>query len=388
VTGRFEGTTLAKVVAFSLIAVVMTIGLGMKIANVGFFRDTYTLNAVFEDATGVFEGDAVKLAGVDVGRVTGTEIEDGRAVVSFDVDRSVRLTTDSVVGIRWRNVIGLRFLYVYPGAGGGRVLEDGDRIPLSHTDSAGDIGEFLNRLGPILKAIDPEKANAFLDAVNTALSGQEAVVRTLFSEGATLAGELGDLDTEIQSLIRHSDRIMAAYASQDDEIGAIIEDLDTLGGDLAGMTEEINSLVVNFAAVQQEMDRLLEENRGNIDASISNLNSVARTLAQRRGALERTLCSLPAGVHPYDQTSSWGEWFNVRIVRFVVKDDQGNIIASQGEGPDARDNQAPPVVECPRGRPRAHHVSGPPPETGPVTEPAGGGDLGPWLDRVTGAADG
>jgi phospholipid/cholesterol/gamma-HCH transport system substrate-binding protein len=387
VTGRFEAATLAKVTAFSLVAVVMTIGLGMKIANVGFFRDAYELQAVFEDATGVFEGDAVKLAGVDVGRVTSTEIEDGRAVVSFDVDRSVRLTTDAVVGIRWRNVIGLRFLYLYPGTGDGQVLEDGDRIPMSRTDSAGDVGAFLNRLGPILKAIDPEKANAFLDAMNTALSGQEAVVRALFSEGASLAGDLGDIDAEIQSLIRQSDRIMAAYASQDDQIGSIIDDLDSLGGELAGMTEEINSLVVNFAAVQREMDRLLKENRGNIDASLSNLHSVARTLAQRRGALERTLCSLPAGVHPYDQTSSWGEWFNVRIVRFVVKDDQGNIIASQGEGPSSRPDRAPPVVECPRGRPRALHASGPPPETGPVTVPTGG-DLGAWLDGVTGAADG
>ncbi|MDQ4006036.1 MAG: MlaD family protein, partial [Actinomycetota bacterium] len=182
---RFETATLGKVVAFTLVSIVLTILLGMRIANLAFFGSTYELQAVFSDATGVFEGDAVKLAGVDVGRVTGREIQNGRAVVTFEVDQEVPLTTTSRIGIRWRNVIGLRFLYVYPGAGGER-LEAGARVPDSRTDEAGDIGEFLNHLGPILQAINPDKANAFIDAVNTALAGNENVVRSLFTEGSFL----------------------------------------------------------------------------------------------------------------------------------------------------------------------------------------------------------
>lgn len=337
--------TFLKVVAFAAASVVLTVALGMKIANIGLFGDTYEVEAVFDNASGVFEGDAVKLAGVDVGRVTEARIERGKAVVAFEVDQEVPLTSESRVGIRWRNVIGLRFLYLYP-AEGGRPIGEGARIPTSRTDEAGDIGEFLNNLGPILRAIDPEEANAFLDAVNTALAGNEATVQALLTDGAALAGELGEMDQDIGSLVDSSDRIMAAYASQDQAIGQIIDDLEAVAGELAGSTSEINLLVENFGAVQEQLTRILQENRGNIDASVRDLDTLARTLSLHRDDLEHTLCTLPAGAAPYDMTSSWGEWFNVRIAQFTFKDEHGNVISRFTEGPDARADQAVPAHDC------------------------------------------
>jgi phospholipid/cholesterol/gamma-HCH transport system substrate-binding protein len=342
---RFSKKTLVKVIAFSILSIVFTVGLAMKIGNLHPFSHTYKLEAVFSDATGVFKGDAVKLAGVDVGRVTGAEIEAGRAVVSFTVNNSVKLPRDSTVAMRWRNVLGQRFLYLYPGTERGRHWRNGDRIPLSHTENAGDLGEFLNHLGPILRAIDPEKANAFLDAVNTALVGNEAAVRLLLDNGGTLAGRLGEMEEEIRTLISSSDTVMSTYAKQNDEIEVIIDDLNALGGRLDNMTGDINSFIVNFAQVQRQLDDLLRENRGHIDGSIANLESVASLLATHKGRLAQTLCTLPAGVSGYWQTTSWGEWFNVRIVKVVLKDQHGNVVGGAEEDPGNRE-PAPPAYQC------------------------------------------
>src|SRR5207249_1883214 len=116
-----------------------------------------------------------------------------------------------IVGIRWRNVLGQRFIYLYPGHETGRYFQDGQTVPLSQTEDAGDLNEFLNRLGPILRAIDPAKANAFLDAVNTALAGNEVSVRQLIDDSAVLATRLGGMDKQIQSLITSSDTILGTY---------------------------------------------------------------------------------------------------------------------------------------------------------------------------------
>ena len=387
---KFSVATLVKVSVFTLVAIFLTVLLGMKIANTGLFADTYTLEAEFANASGVFPGDAVKLAGVDVGRVESTRIENGRAVVEFNVDREVALPSDSTIGIRWRNVIGLRFLYLYPGEAA-EFLEDGDRIPVEQTEDAGDIGAFLNELGPVLRAIDPEEANAFLHAMNQALSGNEATVRLLLDSGANLATELGSIDRQIKSLIGSSDEAVAIYARQSDDVGRLIDDLDAVGGKLAGMTDAINSLLVNFSVVQEELDELLSENRGNIDATLSGLLDISRLLKDNRYALERTLCTLPAGIVSYDQTSSWGEWFNVRIVEFVVKDEQSREIASFGELDEQRGDRDPrPVAVCPRGavvrtqltEQQAHGSLGGP-NVGPEETRLPG-----WLDTITGGGGG
>jgi phospholipid/cholesterol/gamma-HCH transport system substrate-binding protein len=316
---RFSKGTLGKVLAFTAVSAVFTMGLAIKIGNLQLFSHQYPLHAVFSDASGVFKGDAVKLAGVDVGRVTGAKIDRGRAIVSFTVDDSVKLPKDSVVAIRWRNVLGQRFLYVYPGNGRGRTYQGGDTIPLTQTENAGDLGEFLNHLGPILRAIDPDKANAFLDSMNSALAGNEAAVRILLDDGAVLSTRLGRMDDKVRTLISSSDTVMATFASQDKAIARILDDLNVLGIRLSGMTGDIDSLITNFAIVQKELEKLLKENRSNIDYDIGALGSVAANLVRNRANLEKTLCTLPAGLAGYFQTTSWGEWFNVRITEFTVQ---------------------------------------------------------------------
>lgn len=327
---KLDFTKLLKVVAFSVVCLLFTVALGVKLANSRLFADTYSLEAEFANAQGVLPNDAVKLAGVDVGRVEKAEIEDGRAILTFNVDKSVNLPKDSTVSIRWRNVVGQRFLYVFPGTTD-ELLEDGDRVPMEQTESIADIGEFVNRAGPILKAIDPRDANAFLDAINEALTGNEATVRNLIDNGAHLASELAAKDDDIASLIDSSDEVLHAFASQDDQIKSIIDDLDSVGEVLARRTDEINSVVTNFAVVQQQLNEVVTENRADIDGSIENLDAVARILASSRKDLKRTLRTLPLGVAGYFQTTSWGEWFNVRIIELVVRDTQSNDIARQGE---------------------------------------------------------
>jgi phospholipid/cholesterol/gamma-HCH transport system substrate-binding protein len=364
---RFSKGTLVKVLIFTVVSIIFTVGLGLKIGNLRLFSNEYRLEAEFSDASGIFKGDAVKLAGVDVGRVLGAKIEKGKAIVEFTLRKDVKLPRDdSLVGMRWRNVLGQRFLYVYPGQGARPVLhtsaaqgeaqtgfyEEGDRIPESQTVEAGDLNEFLNSLGPILQSIDPDKANAFLDAMNQALSGNEIVVRQLLDQGGIFARRLGNMDEQIKTFISSTDVVVTTYANQSQALDQVLEHLEVLGGSLESMVGDIESLVVNFADVQQLLDQLLKRNRSNIDVSLQSLNVVLGTLAQNRRQLEHTLCSLPAGISPYFQTTSWGEWFNVRITAVVLKaptpDRQSSeIVAVVPEDEGQRSGEAVPAyVGC------------------------------------------
>jgi len=330
---RVSKIMLLKVIVFTIVCLAFTVALGVKLANSRLFADTYDMRAEFEDATGVMKGDAVKIAGVDVGRVTGTEIKEGRAVLSFNIDNDIQLPTDSEVAIRWRNVLGQRFVYVYPGDDD-EVWDEGDTVPLSHTNDVADIGEFLNRVGPILKAIDPEQANAFLDAVNTALASNEENVGALIDAGSSLASDLSERDGHIARTIGNADTIMEAFASQDDQIASIIDDLDNVSGVLARRTDDVNRLVTNFADVQEQLDELLATSSSNIDATIGSLDSVTSTLSSNQKNLARTLRSTPGGVSNYFQTTAWGEWFNVRIVELVLQDGESNDLVRQRENED------------------------------------------------------
>ena len=354
---RFSKATLVKVLAFAAVSAVLTLALAVKIGNLNslkigpltvFGPHQYALEAQFRDAAGVFKGDAVKLAGVDVGSVAGTKIENGLGVVEFKVDDSVRIPRDSVIAIRWRNVLGQRFLYIYPGQADGRLYHDGDVVPVSRTEDAGDLGQLLNDLGPILRAINPDEANAFLDSMNTALANNTAGVQQLLDSGASLAGRLGSMDDQIKTLVGTSNTVMSTYARQNRSLGRILDDLNFVSVRLDSMKGDLDRFIVNFADVQDRLDHLLRQNRGNIDASLSELQALVALLARNSQNLETTLCTLPAGLTPYADTTSWGEWFNVRITKFMLRDRHGKTLFQQGETNNERTGGhiTPPYTHC------------------------------------------
>lgn len=343
---RFNAGVLVKVIVFSVVCLIFTVALGMRLANRGLFTQEKVYEAEFENASGVVKGDSVKIAGVDAGHVKGFHIEEGKAIVEFSVKDSVEIPEDSSAAIRWRNVLGQRFLYVFPGTSNA-ALDEGERIPVARTQEAGDIGELLNNLGPILQAINPDKANAFLDSVNTALVGNEVAARQLLDNTAGLASELATIEDRISGVVGSSDEVLNAYASQDEALGQILGHLNSVGGALRSTTGDLNTVLSDFSVVQRHLNQLVTDNRENIDVTLSDLSDVSKTLGRNKEQLAQTLCTTPLGLAGYFQTTSWGEWFNVRVVEVLIQDSDSKTIVDQKETAQQRGDDAPPAaVDC------------------------------------------
>src|SRR5437588_3029769 len=132
--------TIVKLVVFFTVCALFTGYLAFTIGNIHLFQHTYKLTATFDDATGLLKDDNVKVAGVVVGKVNSVKIDQGKAKVEFTVKDSVKVPTDSEAAIRWRNLIGQRYVYVYPGTGS-TVLRGGDRV--TTTRSVVDLRELF-----------------------------------------------------------------------------------------------------------------------------------------------------------------------------------------------------------------------------------------------------
>jgi phospholipid/cholesterol/gamma-HCH transport system substrate-binding protein len=294
---RGEGKVLLKLGVYTAFCLVVLGWLISMVGNTGFFQ--------------LRVNDAVKIAGVEVGSVTGISIEQGQAVVSFEVEDGTELLDSTQSGVRWRNVLGQKYLYLYPGDEG-EPLEPGDRLPIEQSVPSADVGDFLNAVGPVLQALDPDDANAFVQAVSEGISGNEAQLRRLIDDSATLAQVLGGLDGEVGSIITNMDQVTTAVAERDDAVDELLVNLGSLSGDLAVRNDSLNTLVTEFSDVQRRLARLLQENRGDLDGAIADLRVIADTLAAHDGDLAAALASLPEGVGPYHLISSTGQWFGVR----------------------------------------------------------------------------
>ena len=89
----------------------------------------YPLYARFSDVGGLNSGARVLMAGVDVGRVVGLEInpENLSINVAMDVYTEIGLPLDSSIAIVSSGIFGSKYLAIYPGAEFD-VLQSGDQF--------------------------------------------------------------------------------------------------------------------------------------------------------------------------------------------------------------------------------------------------------------------
>src|SRR3954468_5798537 len=108
---------LVRLIIFILVTTIATGFLVVTIGNLS-FAASKEYKAVFSDATGVTKGDDVRVAGVKVGNVENIEITDRtRALVTFKVDKGQAVTNSTFATIRYRNLVGQRYIALTQGVG-------------------------------------------------------------------------------------------------------------------------------------------------------------------------------------------------------------------------------------------------------------------------------
>lgn len=310
---RHTTAVAVKLIAFALACAIVTTWLAVRIGNVQLFSNDVGYHAVLSDATGLTPGDKVKVSGVTVGRVNAVTVRRGHAYVGFSLSPEVKLRSSSGVGLQWLDVIGDKVLYLYPGSTG-RVLQPGATLPLSSNVGDASIGQLLNTLGPFLQAINPREQNAFMQAVAAALQGNNAEVHSLIDHTAAVSQTVGSVSGELGTLIDNLSTVVSAIARHRGDVATLSDRLASLSGNLRSNNGLLDTTVGNLGTAERDLAQMLKRNSGNISALITNLRGVAATLDAHKKSLAKSLHTLPAGLAPYQEISSYGQWFEIDTV--------------------------------------------------------------------------
>ena len=305
-TSRHELKTIVKFGVFAAICFALAVALVVKLGNL-YFGSTSGYSAILSDATGLSKGDPVKIAGIRSGTVNSIKLEHGAAKISFSLDKSVQMRSSTEAGLRWRNVIGQKDLYIYPG-NTGRMMGPGYTIPESQTFAGADIGAFLNAAGPLLKAINPNDANTFIQGILGALQGNQAQVTGLLGNSAQLSSVLGASDAQVGSIIDNMSTVLSTLASRNGDINSLIDNLNQAGQVLAANNDNLDTAISDFGQLASQLGNLFATNRGNLDATINSLQSVTDVLSQHHADLLNGLSTL-SNVAAYANVTRNGQYF-------------------------------------------------------------------------------
>jgi phospholipid/cholesterol/gamma-HCH transport system substrate-binding protein len=316
VLDRVSALALSKLVIFMVVTTMATSVLVVTIGNLSFDEKT-EYHAVFSDATAVVEGDDVRIAGVRVGSVTDIEIvERDKARLSFEVDSSVALTQSAQAQIRYRNLIGQRYLALTPGEGSAERLDQGDTIPLAQTSPALDLTVLFQGFQPLFEALSPDDVNQLAYEIIQVLQGEGGTVENLLARTSSVTQELANRDQLIGDTIDNLNSVLTTLGAKDDELSQTITTLQQFA---TGLKDDRQAILGSLDAVSElavETADLVSDARPALTEDVRQLRRLSDNLARNKQILDRELQILPVKLKKLGNTADYGSWFNFYLCNF------------------------------------------------------------------------
>jgi len=208
----------------------------------------FQLKAEFETAQAVVpgQGQTIRVAGVRIGDVSEVELVDGRAVVTFDIERDfLPVYKDATLLMRPRTGLKDMFFALDPGTNDralGEPYQEGDMIPVANTAPDVNLDEILagldgdsqaylralivgagqglagrdKDLGKLLAALGP--INDDLDRLSTEVAKRDDNLKNLIHNLSTLTKAVGTQDDDIARFVSASNATLEAIGVQDPDV--------------------------------------------------------------------------------------------------------------------------------------------------------------------------
>jgi len=238
------------------------------------FTKPYQLKAVFENAPPIHKGQAVRIAGVDVGKVSAVEPVGGDSpavVVTMKLkDEALPIHKDAQIKVRPRLFFeGNLFFDIRPGTPQAGTVDDGDTIPVSQTSAPVQLDQVLGTLTTNTREDLQKLLIGYGDALNGPPQPGEDADQDPDTKGETGAQALND---------------SLKYSAASLRGGAVLNDA-TQGTELHDLSKLIGS--------QQKVFAALSSHEGSLKDLITNFNTTMGALASQESNLRATIHELP-----------------------------------------------------------------------------------------------
>jgi phospholipid/cholesterol/gamma-HCH transport system substrate-binding protein len=315
--------TLVRLSIFSLVLLFFTAMIVVVFGQMRFDR-TNSYSAEFSNASGMRQGQFVRAAGVEVGKVKTLRLVDGgkRVRVDFDVDRSVPLYQSTTAHIRYLNLIGDRYLELKRGQGEGadRVLPPGGFIPLSRTQPALDLDALIGGFKPLFRALDPQKVNTIAQAIITVFQGQGGTINDILDQTAQLTSTLATRDQAIGEVIKNLNTVLDATAKHRKEFDQTLDNFEKLITGLKNHADPLAAGTANVSNAAGTVADLLADNRLLLHKTINYLDPIQQPIIDQRDLYDDQIHRTPTGLNIVGRAvGSYGDWVNFYLCDLTLK---------------------------------------------------------------------
>jgi phospholipid/cholesterol/gamma-HCH transport system substrate-binding protein len=256
-----------------------------------FGQSYYTVRAQFATAAAVTagQGQAVTIAGVQVGQVGGVSLQNGRAVVTMNIYKQYApIYRDATVLLRPRTPLKDMYLALDPGSRSAGAIPDGGVLGAAHTDPDVDVSQILSSLDGdsrnYLVLLLAGGAQIFHDPGATQTAPSPAAVADLRGtlkrfepldrDTQTFASLLASRDANLREAIHNLNIVANALGSVDGQLASLISSSDTNFAAISANDAQLESALSLFPGTLRQTTQTFGKVRAFSSASAATLHAL------------------------------------------------------------------------------------------------------------------
>jgi phospholipid/cholesterol/gamma-HCH transport system substrate-binding protein len=283
-------------------AAVVGLALVFSVATRLTHSEPLRVSAMFNDTTGLYVGNDVRVLGVDVGEVTAVKPSGTTVRVDMEFPEGTELPANADAAIMQSSLVTDRFVELTPAYRNGRLLPSGTMLPLSRTRNPANLDEMVRAVDELVVALgDPSSRGqgetsdigALLSVGAKNLSGQGSFIHDalLSTQGAMEA--VNGNEPDLERITANLNSLVGALANRDTMIRRLSTNVTQSTSMLAGQRVALRGLVSELARLVRTVTSFVQKNRGDLKTTLARSSSVLTTLAQRQKDMAETLDLLP-----------------------------------------------------------------------------------------------
>jgi phospholipid/cholesterol/gamma-HCH transport system substrate-binding protein len=285
--------------------------------------------ADFANASGISSGDDVRVAGIDVGKVTQVSLDHGVVHVEFNADKGVAVAHSARAEIKLATILGQHYLNLVPGKG--NRLAAGGTIPLAQTKSAYTIDRFQVDANDAVQGLDDQALSGAVNALTRNLDGDPNANREALKGIAQVSQTVASRDDELRRLISSTRTVTDVVHGQQGNLMRLLGDSDKVAAMINQRRQTIEMLLTNTRSMVHEVSLLVRDNNKQLRPTLMQLKTLMGTLVANKDYLDHTLKAVTAQSRYFANATGNGPWIEVFAPDFLLTDNIVCAVTSPAE---------------------------------------------------------
>ncbi|RDI66205.1 MCE family protein [Nocardia pseudobrasiliensis] len=282
--GAGWGVKLAGLAMVLSLAAVVAVALTMF---AGGFTSTETVYIDAQRAGLVLDPDAkVKLRGVEIGRVKAISYtgDNARLQLAIQPDQMKLLPANVGVDIRSTTVFGAKYVnFTLPQHPSAKHLDPG--VTVNARSVTVEFNTLFQHLSDVLAKIAPEKLNATLTALGTALQGRGDKLGQLLADSDQYLRDINPSLPDLQRDLQTSVGVTNLYADTVPDLLRTTDNAAVTGGTIVRKQESFDAVLMNLIGLADTTRPILSDNEQSLVTALDLLRPTTALLNEYRTGL-------------------------------------------------------------------------------------------------------